>query len=119
MQREGQKAQPAAEGKAGRGHVPTFQETWAGCCGCVPGTSLGSFSNESSLVMCGAFCMQLRVTCTLKKQKWNRFGEISSNGGYTFGMLRLRAASMQPKVQIPNKTHAQATVFINPESYLT
>lgn len=33
--------------------------------------------------------------------------------------LRLRAESMVPKVQCPNETHGQVTVFINSESYST
>lgn len=57
MEREGQKAQPAAKGKAGSGSMPTLRGTQPGGCGRVAGMSLRSFSSESSLVMCGAFCM--------------------------------------------------------------
>ena len=35
------------------------------------------------------------------------------------GALRLRVASTQAKVQTPNETLPQITIFINVESYLT
>lgn len=45
-------------------------------------------------------------------QKWNRFGKISSNGAYTFGISKSEGKRMQPKVQITSETHGQAMIFI-------
>lgn len=41
----------------------------SGGCSHVPGMSLCSLSSESSLVMCGAFCLQLGATCALRVKK--------------------------------------------------
>lgn len=123
VQRTGQKAQPAPEKKAGsepmlplRGVRPGDWRVWP----CPQHLSALPFAWEITCFVWSFLAQKawLRAMCVECKNGAD-LGKLALMVPTHLEPLRLRAESMEPKVQCSNETHGQVMVFINSESYST
>lgn len=90
-----QKAQLAPEKKAGSESMLPLRGMRPGDWGLWPCARhfCSPFQERDHMICTELSCIEsMTKSCVCRVQKWNRFGEISSIGAYTFGMSKVEGS---------------------------